>query len=227
MGDEPEGIVYLFLFWYPAPVQAPSILSHLMSPDFVGLDGASLEDLLQAQAETTSSLIGHSRAGADGSSGSLIDFNAHSETLTGLEAQAVRSAFAAVTSPEAPIRDQKAAVLALRVPPAVKHLAGMLSQYDWAFVEQAKEIRGYVVAQLLEETKNPDAKVRLKALELTGKLTEVGSFMERVTVTKVDASAEELTSRIRDRLAKLLPPQQPVADVIDVAEPAAFAAPAP
>ena len=190
----------------------PSILSHLMSPDFVGLDGASLEDLLQAQAETT---------------GSLIDFNAHSETLTGLEAQAVRSAFAAVTSPEAPIRDQKAAVLALRVPPAVKHLAGMLSQYDWAFVEQAKEIRGYVVAQLLEETKNPDAKVRLKALELTGKLTEVGSFMERVTVTKVDSSAEELTTRIRDRLAKLLPPQQPVADVIDVAEPAAFAAPAP
>ncbi len=212
MGDEPEGIVYLFLFWYPAPVHTPSILSHLMSPDFVGLDGASLEDLLQAQAETTSS---------------LIDFNAHSETLTGLEAQAVRSAFAAVTSPEAPIRDQKAAVLALRVPPAVKHLAGMLSQYDWAFVEQAKEIRGYVVAQLLEETKNPDAKVRLKALELTGKLTEVGSFMERVTITKVDASAEELTTRIRDRLAKLLPPQQPVADVIDVAEPAAFAAPAP
>ena len=188
----------------------PSILSHLMSPDFVGLDGASLEDLLQAQAETTSS---------------LIDFNAHSETLTGLEAQAVRSAFAAVTSPEAPIRDQKAAVLALRVPPAVKHLAGMLSQYDWAFVEQAKEIRGYVVAQLLEETKNPDAKVRLKALELTGKLTEVGSFMERVTVTKVDSSAEELTTRIRDRLAKLLPPQAPVADVVDVSEPTPFQPP--
>ena len=189
----------------------PSILSHLMSPDFVGLDGASLEDLLQAQAETTSS---------------LIDFNAHSETLTGLEAQAVRSAFAAVTSPEAPIRDQKAAVLALRVPPAVKHLAGMLSQYDWAFVEQAKEIRGYVVAQLLEETKNPDAKVRLKALELVGKLSEIGSFMERVTVTKVDASAEELTTRIRDRLAKLLPPQAPVSDVVDVSEPAAFQPPA-
>ena len=190
----------------------PSILSHLMSPDFVGLDGASLEDLLDAQA---------------GTAGSLIDFNAHSETLTGLEAQAVRSAFAAVTNPHADPREQKAAALTLRVPPAVKHLAGMLSQYDWAFVEQAKEIRGYVVAQLLEETKNPDAKVRLRALELTGKLTEVGSFMERVTVTKVDASAEELTSRIRDRLAKLLPPQQPVADVIDVAEPAAFAAPAP
>lgn len=190
----------------------PSILSHLMSPDFVGLDGASLEDLLQAQAQTT---------------GSLIDFNANSEVLTSLDAQAARAAFAAVTSPEAPIRDQKAAVLALRVPPAVKHLAGMLSQYDWAFVEQAKEIRGYVVAQLLELTKSPDPKVQLKALELTGKLTEVGSFMERVTVTKVDASAEELTSRIRDRLAKLLPPTQPVSDVLDVAEPAPFPNPAP
>ena len=207
----------------------PSILSHLMSPDFVGLDGASLEDLLDSQATTAAAVTGllHAAPGPEGSSGSLIDFNANAEVLTSLDAQAARAAFAAVTSPEAPIRDQKAAVLALRVPPAVKHLAGMLSQYDWAFVEQAKEIRGYVVAQLLEETKNPDAKVRLKALELTGKLSEIGSFMERVTITKVDASAEELTTRIRDRLAKLLPPQQPVADVIDVAEPAAFAAPAP
>lgn len=192
-------------------MQAPSILSHLMSPDFVGLDGASLEELLQAQAETT---------------GSLIDFNANSEVLASLDAQAARAAFAAVTSPHADPQDKKAAVLTLRVPPAVKHLAGMLSQYDWAFVEQAKEIRGYVVAQLLEETKNPDAKVRLKALELTGKLTEVGSFMERVTVTKVDTSAEELTTRIRDRLAKLLPPQQPVADAIDISEPAPFSTPA-
>ena len=188
----------------------PSILSHLMSPDFVGLDGASLEDLLQAQAETTSS---------------LIDFNAHSETLTGLEAQAVRSAFAAVTSPEAPIRDQKAAVLALRVPPAVKHLAGMLSQYDWAFVEQAKEIRGYVVAQLLEETKNPDAKVRLKALELTGKLVEIGSFSERVEIVQKSSSSSEIEDRIRSRLASMLPKVMEVQDAAIVAEPDTFRMP--
>ncbi len=192
---------------------SPSVFSHLLAPEFMGLDGASLESLLDAQAGTTSLLA------------PLIDFNANSEVLTEIDAQSVRSAFAAVTTPEADPRAQKAAVLALKVPPAVKHLAGMLSQYDWAFVEQAKEIRGYVVAQLLEETKNPDARIRLKALELTGKLTEVGSFMERVTVTKTDASSEELTSRIRDRLAKLLPPAQPVSDVIDVAPPAAFSPP--
>lgn len=188
----------------------PSILSHLMSPDFVGLDGASLEDLLDAQAETTSS---------------LIDFNAHSETLTGLEAQAVRSAFAAVTSPEAPIRDQKAAVLALRVPPAVKHLAGMLSQYDWAFVEQAKEIRGYVVAQLLEETKNPNAKVRLKALELTGKLVEIGSFSERIEIVQKSSSSSEIEDRIRSRLSALLPKVVEVQDAAIVTEPDTFRVP--
>lgn len=188
---------------------SPSVFSHLLAPEFMGLDGASLEELLDAQAATTP----------------LVDFNAHADVLSDIEAQSVRSAFAAVTSPDAPLQEQKARVLALRVPPAVKHLAGMLSQYDWAFVEQAKEIRGYVVAQLLEETKNPDAKVRLKALELTGKLTEVGSFMERVTVTKTDSSSEELTARIRDRLAKLLPPAQPVADVVDIAPPAPFGAP--
>jgi len=184
-----------------------SILSHLLDPEFTPLAGVDVDTLLVAQAATTP----------------LVDFNAHSELLTEIDRQGAQRAFAAVTSPEAEPDAKKEALLALRVPPAVKHLAGMLSQYDWAFVEQAKEIRGYVVSQLLEETKNPDARIRLRALELTGKLTEVGSFMERVTVTKTDASSAELEERIRTRLARLLPPTREVQDakVIDSPPPPA------
>lgn len=189
------------------------VLHHLLEPEFTALANASVETLLGAQAQTASD---------------LIDFNAHDDVLTEMDRQGAQRAFAAVTQPEADQTSQQAALLALRVPQAVKHLAGMLSQYDWAFVEQAKEIRGYVVAQLLEETKNPDAKVRLRALELTGKLTEVGSFTERISITKTDASAAELEERIRARLAKIIPPAREVQDVTPkVSEPEAFPLPQP
>ena len=189
-----------------------SVLHHLLEPEFTALANASVETLLGAQAQTASD---------------LIDFNAHEDVLTEMDRQGAQRAFAAATAPEADHTTQQAALMALRVPQAVKHLAGMLSQYDWAFVEQAKEIRGYVVAQLLEETKNPDAKVRLRALELTGKLTEVGSFTERISITKTDASSAELEERIRARLAKIIPPAREVQDVTPrVSEPAEFSPPA-
>lgn len=187
----------------------PSFLSHLLDPDYVGLEEAEPSALLAAQAATTA----------------LIDFDGHSEVLGELERSAAQAAFTAVTSPEADPKDQTRAILALRAPPAVRHLAGMLSQYDWAFVEQAKELRGYVVAKLLEETKHPDAKVRLRALELTGKLTEVGSFTERIQVTKTDATSHEVEDRIRSRLAALLPKVVEVQDAAIVAPAAQFPIP--
>jgi len=189
---------------------APSFLSHLLDPDFVGLDEAEPSDLLAAQAATTS----------------LIDFDANSDVLEDIQRSAAQAAFTAVTSPETDDQDKARAILALRAPPAVRHLAGMLSQYDWAFVEQAKELRGYVVAKLLEETKHPDAKVRLRALELTGKLTEVGSFTERIQITKTDASSSEVEDRIRSRLAALLPKVVEIQEAVIVAPAASFPVPA-
>jgi hypothetical protein len=46
----------------------------------------------------------------------------------------------------------------------------MLTAYDWRFVQQAKELRGYAVAKLVEETANPNANIRLKALGLLGEV---------------------------------------------------------
>jgi hypothetical protein len=193
-----------------APRSGSSFLAHLLDPDFVGLDDAEPSALLAAQAATTS----------------LFSFDANSEVLGELERQGAQAAFAAVTNPETDDKDKARAILALRAPPAVRHLAGMLSQYDWAFVEQAKELRGYVVAKLLEETKHPDAKVRLRALELTGKLTEVGSFTERISVTKTDATSHEVEDRIRSRLAALLPKTLEVQEAVIVAPAAQFPVPA-
>lgn len=159
--------------------------------DFVALDDLDTPALLGAQANTASAIL--SRLGSP------------EHLLAPDQAQAARNAFAATTNSNLPIAEKQKAILALRVPQAVKHLAGMLSQFDWDYVEQAKELRGYVVANLLEETKHTDARIRLKSLELIGKLTEVAAFSERIEVIKKDASSDELEARIRARLASFLP----------------------
>jgi hypothetical protein len=103
----------------------------------------------------------------------------------------------------------------------------MLTAYDWEFIHQAKELRGYTVSKILEETKHPDARIRLKALQMLGNVTEVALFTERVEVIKKDASEEEIEKRLRDRLAKFLTPIDgaTVTDVTPVSEPAPFAIP--
>lgn len=166
--------------------------------DFVDLDEASVPQLLEGQANT-------------------VDFFAAlgspNHLLTADQAHNARMAFAAVTNPEQSEAEKKAAIAALKAPAAVRHLAGMLSQYDWEFVEQAKQLRGYVVAKLLEETKHPDARIRLRALELTGKITEVAAFTERSEVVHKNESVDELEQRIRQKLAGLLPKVVEVQDV--------------
>ena len=102
----------------------------------------------------------------------------------------------------------------VKAPVAVQHLVGMLTAYDWAFVEQAKELRGYAVAQILEEVKHPDARIRLKALDMLGKVTEVALFTERIEVKKEAMSDMELESRIKDKLNRFMG----VIDVVDVVE---------
>jgi hypothetical protein len=102
---------------------------------------------------------------------------------------------------------QVAALANIKTPAAVQHLVGMLTAYDWEFVEQAKSLRGYTVSKILEETSHPDARIRLKALQMLGNVTEIALFTERVEVTKIDASEEEIEKRLRERLTKFLTAQ--------------------
>lgn len=129
------------------------------------------------------------------------------QILTASQQHAARNAFLALTTGQTEEK-QKEALARLEVPDAVKQVVGMLSAYDWAFVEQAKEMRGYTVAKILEETQHPDVRHRLKALELLGKVTEVALFTERHEVKKVGMSDEELDEELKKRLDKYLALQE-------------------
>ena len=129
------------------------------------------------------------------------------------DAQAARQSFASLVTGQPPQNTQQA-LANIKAPAAVQHLVGMLTAYDWAFVEQAKELRGFAVAKILEEVKHPDARIRLKALDMLGKVTEVALFTERVEVKKTEMSDVELETRIKDKLNRFMG----VIDVVDVTE---------
>jgi len=129
------------------------------------------------------------------------------------QAEAARKSFATIVSGQ-PVVNTQQALANVKTPAAVQHLVGMLTAYDWAFVEQAKELRGFAVAKILEEVAHPDARIRLKALDMLGKVTEVALFTERVEVKKTEMSDIELESRIKDKLNKFMG----VIDVTDISE---------
>lgn len=132
------------------------------------------------------------------------------DIITEVETNAARKAFASVVS-ATPQEITHTALAQIKTPAAVAHLVGMLTAYDWEFVNQAKELRGYTVAKLVEETNNPSPNIRLKALGLLGKVTEVGLFTEKIEVQKTEMSSTDLDQRIKDKLAKFMN----VLDVVD------------
>lgn len=167
---------------------------------FKKLDDASPEDVLSAQVATEQWLA---ELGVD-----------DDETVANQQqTQAARKAFNTVTT-NADTTEQKASLAELKTPAAVRHLTGMLAAYDWQFIDMAQQLRGYTVAKLLEETKSPNANIRLKALGLLGKVTEVGLFTEQIEVKKIEMTDAEVEQRIKDKLAKFMG----VIDVVDIAE---------
>ena len=129
------------------------------------------------------------------------------------QSQAARTAFTNIVTAK-PAEITHTSLANIKTPEAVQRLVGMLSAYDWEFVQQAKQIRGYTVAKLVEETEHPNANVRLKALVALGKVTEVGLFTEKIEVKKTEMSDTELENRIKEKLNRFMG----VIDVIDVTE---------
>jgi hypothetical protein len=151
---------------------------------FLSLEKADANELLEAQVNTTDWLA---ELGAKPDEDVVIDAQ---------DAQA-RQAFHALTAdPDS----AKQALTQITLPPAIQRLVSMLTVYDWSFVEHAKQLRGMAVAKILEETDHPDARIRLKALEMLGKVTEVGLFTERIEIKKTELSDVELDERIKQKL---------------------------
>lgn len=164
------------------------------------LEKVSPQETLNAQVNTTAWL---EKLGVDDDDKALKEANA----------KAAQKVFTALST-NTPVAETKHQLTQIKTPEAVRHLVAMLSAYDWEFVEQAKNLRGMAVAKILEETNHPDARVRLKALDMLGRITEVALFTERVEVKKADMSDSEIDKKIKEKLNKFMG----VVDVEDVTE---------
>jgi hypothetical protein len=84
------------------------------------------------------------------------------------------------------------------------HLEAILSEYDKDLLNASSRLRSYVTNKLLIETIDEDAKVRLKALELLGKVTAVGLFSDRIEVNVKHRNVEEVDAELSTILEKYL-----------------------
>ena len=80
-------------------------------------------------------------------------------------------------------------------------LKGMLDEYDVEVVRNAAQVRNYVKMRLMMLTGSDKEATQLKALELLGKMSDVGAFAERLEVNVTHRTTEELQTELAGKLS--------------------------
>lgn len=93
-------------------------------------------------------------------------------------------------------------------------LAALLTEYDHRVVLNATQARTYITNRLLEISSCGDPKHELRAIELLGKLSDVGAFTEKSEVTITHRTSDDLKNAIADKINRLLAAQN--ANIIDI-----------
>ncbi len=99
-------------------------------------------------------------------------------------------------------------------PPALVATHGILTQFGHSVVESAVQVRHLVTNKLIEETENPDPRVRIRALELLGKISDVGLFTDKTEVTITHRTTDELRESLRSKLSKLVNPEENIEEAV-------------
>jgi hypothetical protein len=104
---------------------------------------------------------------------------------------------------------------AAKITPASVRLAhNILDEFNHSVVESSKQLRNLVTNKLIIESENPDPRVRMRALELLGKMSDVGLFTEKSEVTITHQTTDDLKEKLRAKLARLVNPSEDVEDAV-------------
>lgn len=90
-------------------------------------------------------------------------------------------------------------------------LGNYIGEYGNVVVANAVETRNLIHNRLIEISQCGDVKHELKALELLGKMSDVGAFTEKSELVITHKTSDELQSAIREKISRLLH-----SDIIDV-----------
>jgi len=128
------------------------------------------------------------------------------------EDTAARLAIAYADDPEKTSKKVTAKKAAKLTPASIVLTNNILQEFGHSVAESATQIRYLVTNKLLLESENDDPRIRIRALELLGKISDVGLFAEKTEVTVTHQSTEDLRNKLRGKLEKLV---QPVDDIAE------------
>ena len=106
--------------------------------------------------------------------------------------------------------DNPSAVQQITTPGKAIMLKALLEEYDFDIVRNAQQLRGYIKLKLIEKSDCGDNKVELKALEMLGKMSDVGAFVERIDINITHRTTEELENELAAKLSSYM------SEIIDV-----------
>ncbi len=103
------------------------------------------------------------------------------------------------------VTNKRAATL---TPASLVLTSNILQEFGQSVANSAMQVRHMVTNKLILETDNPDPRVRIRALELLGKISDVGLFSDKTEVTVTHKTTDELRESLRAKLSKLINPEE-------------------
>ena len=95
-------------------------------------------------------------------------------------------------------------------------LAAILNDYDKQVVRDAHQLRTYITNKLIVLSASGNHGTELRALELLGKTSDVGLFLDKSEVTVVHTNSadlgESLKTKIQNILSRNYTPEEPPVD---------------
>ena len=82
----------------------------------------------------------------------------------------------------------------------IANLNAILTEWDQEVLDVSRRLRNYVTNKLIVESNDEDPKIRLKSLELLGKVSTVGLFAERKDITITHRSVSDIETELMKTL---------------------------
>lgn len=89
-------------------------------------------------------------------------------------------------------------------PATALKLEALVAEYDYRVIQHADQIRFLVTNKLVELSDHKDPRIQIKAVELLGKLADVGMFVEKQEITYKQQSDDELKRQLQEKLGLLI-----------------------
>tara|TARA_R100000935_G_scaffold52209_1_gene79235 strand:- start:570 stop:1172 length:603 start_codon:yes stop_codon:yes gene_type:complete len=127
---------------------------------------------------------------------------------------AARLAVAYADNPEKTSKKASLKNIAKLTPASLLLTNSILREFGSSVVESAVQIRHLVTNKLLIESENADPRIRIRALELLGKISDVGLFAEKSEVTITHQSTDDLRANLRSKLEKLVTAEDDIEEAV-------------